>query len=65
MGLPHGTGPKKKTNPFPDIEGDENANDFVNKYKRACIGRKTMFKDIQDKFEAEKPSTGQTPSIQV
>lgn len=62
---PQSTGTKKKANPFPDIEGEESAADFVSKYKRACIGRKTFFKDIQDKVAAEAPSTGQTPSIQV
>ena len=54
-------GPKKpKSNPFPDIEGQESANELVAKYKRACIQRKTAHKELQDKFDKEQPSTGKT-----
>ena len=56
-----GGGQKKpKSLPFPDIEGQESTSDFVAKYKRACIGRKTAHKDLQDKFDQEQPSTGKT-----
>lgn len=51
---------KVKSNPFPDIEGQESTGDFVAKYKKACIQRKTAHKELQDKFDKEQPSTGKT-----
>ena len=50
--------PKPKPKPFPEIEGSESVQDFVAKYKRACLSRKAVHKEVQDKVIAEKPSTG-------
>lgn len=55
-----GKGGKKKGVPFPDIEGQESAADFVAKYKRACLGRKAAHRDLQEKIAAENPVAGKT-----
>ena len=55
-----GKGGKKKGGPFPDIEGEESAADFVAKYKRACLGRKTAHRELQEKIASENPVCGKT-----
>lgn len=53
-----GTGPKKKSVPFPDIEGDESVQDFLTKYKRGLLGRRSAYKDILQKWTDASPTTG-------
>lgn len=53
-------GGKKKAQPFPDLEGEESTADFVSKYKKQCLLRKTQFREMQEKFDSEKPVSGQT-----
>ena len=53
-------GGKKKAQPFPDLEGNEPVADFVSKYKKQCLLRKTQFREMQEKFNNEKPNSGQT-----
>lgn len=54
---------KKKSVAFPPIEGSETAPEFVAKYKKACLNRRALFKDISDKWQAAKPSTGQSLGV--
>ena len=57
------SGGKKKANPFPDLEGEESASDFVSKYKKQCLLKKTQYRELQEKFDAEKPLTGKTLAL--
>ena len=34
--------------------------DFVSKYKKQCLLRKTQFREMQEKFDSEKPTSGET-----
>jgi|Cyp1metagenome_2_1107374.scaffolds.fasta_scaffold22817_9 hypothetical protein len=48
----------KKSDPFPSIEGDEPLQEFVSKYKKACLNRKTMFRELHEKWQALQSQTG-------
>ncbi len=58
--LPEGGGEpgKKKSVPFPDIEGEESVQDFLAKYKRGLLGRRTAYKDMLQKWTDASPATG-------
>eukprot|EP00435_Cladocopium_sp_Y103_P013754 s1834_g3.t1 len=49
---PNNTG-KKKPQPFPDLEGTESVADFISKYKKQCLLRKTQFREMQEKFDSD------------
>ena len=53
-------GKTKAASPFPELEGEETASDFVAKYKKQCLVKKTQYRELQEKFDAEKPLTGKT-----
>lgn len=50
--------PEEKKPPFPDLDGQETVAEFLAKYKKHCLGKKTAYKELQDKIAEEKPSTG-------
>ena len=56
--LPDDTAPKKKGVAFPDIEGEESVQDFLAKYKRGLLGRRSSYKDILSKWTEASPATG-------
>ena len=53
-------GKKPKALPFPSLEGEESVTDFLAKYKRQCIARKSLLREVLEKVEAEKPQTGKS-----
>lgn len=54
-----GEQPKKKGGPaFPEIEGSETAAEMIGKYKKGCLSRKQVHRDLLEKIETEKPITG-------
>ena len=62
--LPAHRGGKKKAGPqFPELEGEETVPELVAKYKRQCIARKTMLRDIQERVAEEKPATGKNLAL--
>ena len=52
---------KRKADPFPTVEGSESCGDFVNKYKKACLNRRAVFKELVDKWETAKVKGGKCP----
>ena len=52
-------GKKPKPQPFPSIEGSESCHEFVQKYKKACLNRKGVFKTLAEKWQAAGLSTTQ------
>ena len=50
----------KKSDPFPSIEGEEPLQEFVSKYKKACLNRKGVFRDLHEKWQTLQGQTGQT-----
>ena len=55
---------KKKAVAFPSLEGEETVEEFVGKYKRQCISRKSLYRELLERFETEKPVSGKTLWVQ-
>ena len=53
---------KPPKNVFPSIDGAETVAEFVQKYKKACLSRRTAFKDLDERWTQAKPTSGQTLS---
>lgn len=49
--------PKSK-NPFPDLEGKETVQEYVQKYKKASLNRKQTFQQTRLRWFHEVPQTG-------
>lgn len=49
--------------PFPSLEGQETAAQFVAKYKKACLNRRAIFNELVQKWGEQKPATGKTLGI--
>lgn len=58
--IPQAPQPKAKSNPFPALEGTESASEYVAKYKKALLNRRTVFKEVLEKWEKANPTTGKT-----
>ncbi len=60
-GIVQGKLPGTKKTPtiaFPEIEGSETAAELIGKYKKGCLSRKQVHRDLLEKIETEKPITG-------
>lgn len=42
----------KKSEPFPSIEGNETLQEFITKYKKAVLNRRSVFRDLQERWTA-------------
>ena len=51
--------PKLPKNPFPSIDGDESVEDFVSRYKKALLNRRSQFRGCHEQWMANPPKTGQ------
>ena len=56
-------GGKKKAIAFPELEGEESVQDFLAKYKRQCLSRKSLLRDLQERIAEEKPISGQNLAL--
>ena len=48
-GAPKGL--KRKADPFPCVDGEEACTDYIAKYKKACLNRKGVFRELQEKWD--------------
>ena len=55
--------PKKKTEPFPSIDGPLSAKEIVAKYKKTLLSKQAMHKDLFDKWSAASPVTGENLAL--
>ena len=53
---------KKKADPFPAIDGEETAEAYVDKYKKACLSRRGVFRDLVNKWEEAQIKGGKSLS---
>lgn len=44
--------------PFPTLEGSETVAQFVAKYKKACLSRRSAYNEVLEKWDAQKPVSG-------
>ena len=44
--------------PFPTLEGNETVAQFVAKYKKACLSRRSAYNEVLEKVGAETPAAG-------
>ena len=48
----------KKSDPFPTIEGEEPLHEFCLKVQEGMLNRKTIFRDLHEKWQALQNPTG-------
>lgn len=54
-----GGGPKPPKNPYPSIDGEETVDEFVSRYKKALLNKRSQFRAIHEQWQANPPKTGQ------
>ena len=57
-----GSGKKKTIGALPEIEGEESVADYLTKFKRACLSKKTQLRDLEDKLK-EDQVRGHEPQV--
>lgn len=51
--------PKRKPSAFPSIDGEETVDEFVNRYKKALLNKRSQFRTIHEQWQSNPPKTGQ------
>jgi len=51
--------PKPKPSAFPSIDGEETVDEFVNRYKKALLNKRSQFRTIHEQWQSNPPKTGQ------
>ena len=56
-------GGKKKVQPgtLPEIDGEETVAEYVAKFKRACLAKKNIYRDVMDKLVEDKVTGHESP----
>lgn len=49
-----GNAKKKNLAALPEIDGDESLADYLSKFKRACLGKKTLLRDVEDRLREDQ-----------
>ena len=60
--VPEGNTKKKNPASLPELDGEESLGDYLSRFKRACLSKKTVLRDVEERLREDQVK-GHEPQV--